>query len=60
MSNPFINLEEEIQLRLSIRAAFKHEGWIGMFKIMGELSQSLQIVVQVAQELMEEENKKGR
>ena len=57
MNKPFINLEDEITLRLSIKAAFKHEGWIGLYQIMGELAQSLEIVSDVAKELLEEERK---
>ena len=59
MINPFINLEDEITLRLSIRAAYKHEGFEGICHILGELAQSMQIVSEVALELMEEENKKN-
>lgn len=59
MNNPFISLEDEIQFRLSLRAAYKHEGLTGLYQIMGELSQSLQIVAELTQELMngEERNK---
>jgi len=57
MSNPFINLEDEIDLRRAIRAAYKHEGWEGIYKVMGELSQSLQIAAEVALEITEEEKK---
>jgi hypothetical protein len=59
MTDKFIDLEDEIQLRLSVRAAFKHEGWTGMYHILGELAQSMEIVSQVALEIMEEE-KKGK
>jgi hypothetical protein len=57
MLNPFIGLEDEIDLRRSIRAAYKHEGWVGLYKVMGELSQSLQIVAEVALEINDEEKK---
>jgi hypothetical protein len=57
MSNPFISLEDEITLRLSVRAAYKHEGLIGICYIMGELSRSLQIVGDIAEEILAEEKK---
>lgn len=57
MLNPFISLEDEIQLRLSLRAAYKHEGIIGLYKIMGELGQSLEIVAGFTQEILDEEEK---
>lgn len=56
MNNPFINLEDEIELRRSLRAVFSHEGFVGLYKVMGELSQSLQITAQITQEIMDEEN----
>jgi hypothetical protein len=61
MSDPykFIKLEDEIMLRRSVKAAFAHEGWPGLYMIMGELSRSLEIVGEVAIELLEEENKKN-
>lgn len=57
MSNPFIGLEDEIDLRRAVKAAYKHEGWVGLYRVMGELSQSLQIVAEVALEISEEEKK---
>lgn len=57
MSDKFIGLEDEIQLRLSLRVAYKHEGIIGLYKIMGELGQSLEIVAEFTQEILEEEEK---
>ena len=59
MSNPFISLEDEIQLRLSIKAADKHEGMDGLITILGELGRSMEIVCDVAREIMDEENKKN-
>jgi len=59
MNNPFISLEDEIDLRRGIRAAYKHEGWVGLYKIMGELSQGLQIAAEVALEISDEEKKAG-
>lgn len=58
MLNPFIGLEDEIILRRAIRVAYEHEGWEGLYKVMGELSQSLQIAAEVALEINEEEKKK--
>lgn len=59
MVDRFICLEDEIILRRSIKAAFKHEGWSGMVAILGELSRSMQIVLEVAKELIEEDKKEG-
>jgi hypothetical protein len=56
MSERFIKLEDEITLRVSLRAVYKHEGMIGIYKVMGELAQSLEIVGQMCTELLEEEN----
>ena len=53
----FIGLEDEIELRRAVRATFKHEGWVGIFQCMGELSRSLEIVGEVAQEIDEEQRK---
>lgn len=53
----FINLEDEIDLRRSIRAVYKHEGMIGIYKCMGELSRSLEIIGEIALEIIEEEAK---
>ena len=53
----FIGIEDEIMLRQSVRAVFKHEGWPGIFKCMGELSRSLEIVGEVAQEIDAEQRK---
>lgn len=58
-ADKFICLEDEIILRRSIKAAFKHEGWSGMIAILGELSRSMQIVLEVATEIKDEEDKKG-
>jgi hypothetical protein len=57
MANPFIGLEDEIDLRRAVRATFKHEGWVGIYKVFGELARSLEIVGEVATELMDEEKK---
>ena len=53
----FISLEDEIDLRRSVRAVYKHEGWVGIFKCLGELSRSLEIVAEVAQEIDADERK---
>jgi hypothetical protein len=53
----FISLEDEIDLRRSVRAVFKHEGWVGVLKCMGEISRSLEIVAEVAQEIDADERK---
>lgn len=56
-NNFFISLEDEIDLRRSIRATYKHEGWQGIYQVMGELARSLQIVGEIATEIYEEEEK---
>lgn len=56
----FIGLEDEIILRRAVRVAFEHEGWVGLFKCMGEMSRSLEIVSEVALEINAEEEKKLR
>jgi hypothetical protein len=58
MPNRYIGLEDEILLRRSIKAAFKHEGWPGMIAILGELSRSIQIVLEVVKDIQDEEDKK--
>jgi hypothetical protein len=60
MENKFISLEDEILLRLSIRAVYKHEGMTGIYQAMGELARSLQIIGEIAEELLEEEDKNKR
>lgn len=60
MAHNFISFEDEIQLRLSIRAAYKHEGWTGIINIMGELATSLQIVLDVAKELRDEKENNAK
>lgn len=57
MDNRFISLEDEIQLRMSIKSVYKHEGIAGVYQVMGELITSFQIVSEVAQEILEEEKK---
>jgi hypothetical protein len=64
MSEPykFISLSDEIDLRRAIRATYKHEGMIGVYQAMGELSRSLEIIGEVALEIIndEEKNKGGQ
>jgi hypothetical protein len=60
MADKFINLEDEIMLRRSIRAAYRHEGWPGLYHIIGELSRSLEIVSDVILEIHNEEQKGGK
>jgi len=55
----FISLEDEIDLRRSIRAVYKHEGMMGIYKCMGELSRSLEIIGEVALEIITDDEKKG-
>ena len=55
----FISLEDEILLRRTIRIAYEHEGWLGLYHIMGELSRSLEIAAEVALEINKEEEKKN-
>jgi hypothetical protein len=57
--NNFISLEDEIDLRRSIRAVHKHEGMEGMYTVMGELAKALEIVSEMAQTLLDEEKSKG-
>jgi hypothetical protein len=57
MGNKFIGIEDEVDLRRSLRAAYNHEGIIGIFTIMGELSAALKITGEMAQELLDEEEK---
>ena len=57
MENKFICLEDEIILRRSIRAVFKHEGHNGIIQVLGELGRSMQIILEMAIELAEEEDK---
>lgn len=59
MSNPFIGLEDEIDLRRAVRAIHKHEGWAGIWRAIGELARSLEIVGDIVIEIHEEEKKKG-
>lgn len=59
MTNPFISLEDEIILRRAIRATYKHEGIQGIYQVLGELAQSMQIVSEIAEEILAEEDKKG-
>ena len=57
MNNPFLDLEAEIDLRRAIKAAYKHEGWVGIYRVQGELTQSLKIAAEVALEIVQEEKK---
>jgi hypothetical protein len=59
--NKFITLEQEIDLRRSIREVHKTEGMVGVYQVMGEVAASLEIVSEMAQELLaeEEKNRKG-
>jgi hypothetical protein len=57
MDKKFIDLEDEINLRRSLRAVFSHEGIAGLYQVMGELGQSLEIVAEFTQEVLDEENK---
>lgn len=58
MVNKFLSLEDEIQLRLAVRSVYRNEGIEGVFTSMGELAHALEIVGTVAQEIIEEEEKK--
>ena len=53
----FIDLEDEIELRRTIRSVYKHEGMLGVYTVMGELAASLHVVAELAQELLSEEEK---
>ncbi|MGH7974859.1 MAG: hypothetical protein ACREBR_04990 [bacterium] len=59
MNDPykFICLEDEIILRRAVRVAYEHEGMVGVYKCMGEMARSLEIVAEMAQELLDEERK---
>jgi len=56
----FISLEDEIILRRAVRIAYEHEGWIGLYHCLGEMSRSLEIAAEVAMEIYVEEEKKKR
>lgn len=56
----FISLEDEIILRRAIRIAYEHEGWTGIYQIMGEMSRSLEITAEIALEINDEEAKKKK
>lgn len=56
----FISLEDEIILRRAIRIAYEHEGWVGLYHCMGEMSRSLEICAEVAMEIYNEEEKRKR
>jgi len=51
-----IDIYDEAQLRLSIRNVYKNEGVQGLLNCIGELSESLTIVLEVSKEIMIEEN----
>ena len=53
----FISLEDEIDLRRSVRATYKHEGMVGVYRCMGELARSLEIVGEITLEILTEEGK---
>jgi hypothetical protein len=53
----FVSLEDEIDLRRAIRATYKHEGMLGVYKCMGELSRSIEIIGEIALEILDEEAK---
>ena len=59
MSNSYINLEDEIILRKAFRSVYFNEGMTGIIQAVGELAKSLEIALQIAKELLDEENKKG-
>lgn len=44
-------------MRRAVKAAYKHEGMVSVYQCMGEIANSLEIVGEVAQELLEEEEK---
>lgn len=56
----FISLEDEIILRRAVRIAYEHEGWVGLYQCLGEMSRSLEITAEVAMEIYVEEEKKKR
>lgn len=58
MNKKFISLEDEIEIRRSIRAVYKLEGMMGVYEVMGEIAASLEIVSMMAQELLADEDKK--
>jgi hypothetical protein len=59
MADPFIGLEDEITLRRSVRAVFKHEGVQGIFQVLGELARSMQIVIETFRDIVDEEENRG-
>lgn len=57
MANRFISLEDEIELRMKVRQVYKTEGIQGVIQILGELSSSIEIIAELAQELIKDEQK---
>jgi len=55
----FISLEDEIILRRAVRIAYKHEGWAGIYRCIGEMYRSIQIIAEVALEINADEGKKN-
>lgn len=61
MSNPFISLEDEVELRMLIKQVHKLEGMVGVFTAMGEVARALEIFGEIAEELLiEEEKNRGK
>lgn len=56
-TSKFIGLEDEIELRRAVRSVHRHEGIEGVYQCMGEMSRALEIVMEVARELVEDEEK---
>ena len=61
MDNPksFLSLEDEIDLRRSIRKIYATEGMDGVLMAMGEIAQSLSIFGDMLQELGEDAKKRN-
>jgi len=55
--NPFIPLEDEIILRRAVRSVYANEGMTGVYQSLGEMGRAMQIVAEVAKEIVEEEKK---
>jgi hypothetical protein len=60
MSNSFLDLENEIDMRRAIRAAYKHDGMEGLKQIKAELFKALSTLEEITEEIKADEAKGGR
>lgn len=59
-NNLFISLEDEIQLRLAVRSVYLNEGMVGVLQSLGEMSRAMQIILEIAKEINEENENKNK